>query len=97
VQHVFWSLPPAAPHCCGLVQVPEHVNTVPLQGSVHVPPQRFAGQPVAGVQHVAWSVAEHTCPGLVQFVVQLIVVFVHGSLKEPQNPAGHVFGVQHWF
>ncbi len=39
VQQMFWSLPPAAPHCCPVPHVAEQVNVFPLQGSFQVPPQ----------------------------------------------------------
>jgi hypothetical protein len=41
VQHLFASVPPAAPHWVpgSLAQVVSHVRTVPLHGSVHVAPQ----------------------------------------------------------
>jgi hypothetical protein len=51
---------------------------------------------VAGVQQVWLSVLEQTSPAL-QFPVQLTTRFVHGSVKLPQNPAAHVFGLQHVF
>ena len=56
----------------------------------------MAGQAVAGVQQVALSAFEQTCPDA-QFALQVTGVFVHGSVKEPQNPAGQAFGVQQWF
>lgn len=54
----------------------------------------MAGQPVAGVQQVWLSLVEQTSPAA-QLPVQLTGRFVHGSVKLPQKPAGHVFGLQH--
>jgi hypothetical protein len=95
VQHMFWSAPPSAvlhwvPAAQGaLVQV----TGWPVHGSVQVAAHQLAGQAVAGVQQVALSALEQTS-GATQFVVQLSVVFVHGSLIEPQKFAGQVIGVQ---
>jgi hypothetical protein len=54
----------------------------------------LAGQPVAGVQQVWLSALEQTSP-VAQLPVQLTGRFVHGSVKVPQKPAGHGFGLQH--
>jgi hypothetical protein len=48
------------------------------------------------VQQVWLSALEQTSLAL-QFPLQLTGRFVHGSVNEPQNPAGHVFGVQQVF
>jgi hypothetical protein len=62
-----------------------HVTAEPVHGSVHVEPHQPMGHSTAGVQHVLE--AEQVCEP--QLPEQLTVVFVHGSTKEPQKPAGH--------
>ena len=41
---------------CGAMQLSVHEKTFPLHGSWYVPAHWFAGQPVAGVQHMLTSV-----------------------------------------
>jgi hypothetical protein len=64
----------------------------PVQGSLYVP-QVFAGQVVAGVQHVPASPSMQTCPP-VQLFEQSSGFPVHGSITEPQKPSAQVSGVQ---